>query len=134
MARKFSIFNVKATDGTTLPIVVFDVDAHVDVDAVMSSDLLRYAKVLQNRGDLFARIRAACNSLGPLHDYYICAYGGSVIMAEAIPSLVARFLRSRRTGTVGIDGNDSTKLQWLPRAGRQLPWTASIYRNIPIFA
>ena len=110
MARTFSIFDVKGVDGLTLPVVVFDDEN----GSVISDDVLRFAKMLRNRGDSFAKIRAACNSLGLLHDYYVCAYGGSIIHSESIPSLVARFLWARRTGTIDQAGSDITELRWRP--------------------
>jgi hypothetical protein len=64
VARTFSIFDVKGVDGLTLPVVVFDDEN----GSVISDDVLRFAKMLRNRGDSFAKIRAACNSLGLLHD------------------------------------------------------------------
>jgi hypothetical protein len=111
MGRTFSIFDVKGADGWTLPIVVFDGEN----GSAISHDVLRFTKMLRNRGDSFAKIRAACNSLGLLHDYYVCAYGGSIIHSESIPSLVARFLWARRTGTIDTAANtDVTELRWRP--------------------
>jgi hypothetical protein len=106
----FSIFAVKGAYETMLPVVIFDEGDKSHV----SRDLAVFALFLSNRGDSYERIHGACRACGMLYDFYRANFAGATISPAAIPSIVAQFLRARRSGTIDRDGKDPTGLRWRP--------------------
>ncbi|MEJ8676096.1 tyrosine-type recombinase/integrase [Chromobacterium amazonense] len=88
------------------PILVVD---ELDGTSRIVPEVVSFMQALLGRGDSFSKMRGIANTLALLHDYMTIPLSSKPVTPEALPEVVAGFLRKRRQGTSGHDG-----LTWTP--------------------
>lgn len=106
LPRTASVFSLRGSDGQALPILVVD---ELDGSARIVPEVIRFLRALLGRGDSFSKMRSASHTLALLHDYMVLTMGAKTVTSDALPEVIAGFLRKRRQGTSGDDG-----LTWTP--------------------
>ena len=93
----FTVFDIISNNGIFVPVLCYD-----DSDTVsIPSSIVRYVQTLSNRGDSYRRMRSACFTLGLLRHF---SRTNGPFLEGKLSSLIAAFLRARRTGKFDTSG------------------------------